>query len=195
MTERDIRTQIIEAAAKRFSQYGYGKTTMAEIAGDCDMSAANLYRHYKNKLDIGAAMANLFFDEEYRHLQKIVTNTKVPFAEKLEKFTLHSLHHCHKYFTTSPRIIELVEVMSVKDRCVCDAHQQNKIVLLQDMLTQAQQSGEITIDDIDSVADSIHMATLIFNMPTMMPHFTLTEFEQRAKTLCSMLIVGLKSQN
>ena len=192
MTELDLRTQIIKAAAKRFSQYGYGKTTMVEIASDCDMSAANLYRYYKNKLDIGAAMAGIFFNEEYQHLEKIVTRKDLSFSDKLEKFTLHSLHHCHRYFTTSPRIIELVEVMSVKDRCVCDAHQQNKISLLKDMLNQAQQSGDYIIDNIEGAADAIHIATLIFNMPTMMPHYSLSDLEHRASTLCSMIVTGLK---
>ena len=195
MTERDIRTEIIEAAAERFRQYGYGKTTMAEIAGDCNMSAANLYRYYKNKLDIGSAMAGLFFSEEYRHLEKIVQRDSLPFPEKLEMFTLHALHHCHRYFTTSPRVIELVEVMSVQNRCVCDNHQQNKIELLQQMLNQAQQSGDFIIDDIDATADSIHMATMIFNIPMMMPHHTLEELESRAKMLCKIIAAGLRKSN
>jgi len=192
MTELDLRTQIVDAAAKRFSQYGYGKTTMVEIASDCDMSAANLYRYYKNKLDIGAAMASLFFNEEYLHLQKIVVRDNLSFAEKLEKFTLHSLHHCHQHFTTSPRIIELVEVMSVKKRCVCDEHQQNKMTLLKNMLEQAQQSHHYQVDDVEATATAIHMATLVFNMPMMMPHYSLAELEKRAITLCSMIVAGLK---
>ena len=192
MTERDIRTQIIEAAAGRFSQYGYGKTTMVEIASDCDMSAANLYRYYKNKLDIGSAMAQLFFNEEYYHLKKIVDRKDLPFSQKLENFTLHSLHHCHNYFTNSPRVIELVEVMSVKNRCVCDNHQQKKVGLLEEMLEQANDSGDFIIEDIKAVAESIQMATLIFNMPTMMPHYSLEELELRAKTLCMLLASGLQ---
>ncbi|NOQ82264.1 MAG: TetR family transcriptional regulator, partial [Methylophaga sp.] len=43
MTEIDTRSQILSATEIRFSQYGYNKTTMAEIAKDCGMSAANLY--------------------------------------------------------------------------------------------------------------------------------------------------------
>ena len=48
----DVRSQIIEAANARFKHYGYGKTTMAEIAADSGMSAANLYRYFKNKQEI-----------------------------------------------------------------------------------------------------------------------------------------------
>ena len=36
MSEKDsVRDQIVDAAKKRFSHFGYAKTTMAEVAGDC----------------------------------------------------------------------------------------------------------------------------------------------------------------
>ncbi|GAV21360.1 bacterial regulatory proteins, TetR family [Mariprofundus micogutta] len=38
------KERIVAAARQRFSHYGYGKTTMAEIASDCQMSVGNLYR-------------------------------------------------------------------------------------------------------------------------------------------------------
>ena len=41
-----IRGQIVAAAKKRFSHFGYAKTTMAEVAADCDMSPGNLYRFF-----------------------------------------------------------------------------------------------------------------------------------------------------
>ncbi|PHS70595.1 MAG: hypothetical protein COB23_02655 [Methylophaga sp.] len=195
MIEQDIRTQILSAAEARFTQYGYGKTTMAEIARDCGMSAANLYRHYENKLDIGAAMAGLFFAEEYRQLAKIVYRDDLTAMEKLEAFTLHSLHHCHKYFTTSPRIIELVEVMSVQSPCVCDDHQQQKIKLLQELLMQAQEKDEFIVNDVPASAEAIHMATLTFRLPMMMPRYTLVELEKGARTLCQMIAMGLQDKN
>ncbi len=52
----DLRPKIVAAARARFKQYGYAKTSMQEIAADCDMSAANLYRFYEGKQDIGAAV-------------------------------------------------------------------------------------------------------------------------------------------
>ena len=51
------RNQILDAARQRFTHYGFGKTTMADIASDCSMSAVHVYRYFENKHDIGAAMA------------------------------------------------------------------------------------------------------------------------------------------
>ena len=47
-----IKSQIVAAAKKRFTHFGYGKTTMAEVAADCGMSPGNLYRFFPGKLDI-----------------------------------------------------------------------------------------------------------------------------------------------
>jgi len=50
MTEKNtVRCQIVEAAKKRFSHFGYAKTTMAEVAADCSMSPGNLYRFFPGK--------------------------------------------------------------------------------------------------------------------------------------------------
>ena len=48
---------ITAAARSRFQRFGYAKTSMQEIAADCGMSAANLYRYYDGKLAIGLAVA------------------------------------------------------------------------------------------------------------------------------------------
>ena len=58
--KQDTRDTILDAAMKRFLHYGYAKTTMSEIATDCDMSAGNIYRFFPSKLDIAEAMARRF---------------------------------------------------------------------------------------------------------------------------------------
>src|SRR5271168_4948661 len=72
MTEKnDIRCQIIEAAKKRFSHFGYAKTTMAEVAADCSMSPGNLYRFFPGKLDIAESIATDDYAKHLEHLRKI----------------------------------------------------------------------------------------------------------------------------
>jgi len=56
-TNDRLRALIVAAARPRFKRFGYAKTAMQEIAEDCRMSAANLYRYYDGKLEIGAAVA------------------------------------------------------------------------------------------------------------------------------------------
>ena len=90
--KKDTATLILEAAEKRFSEYGYNKTTMAEIAEDAGMSAANLYRYYKNKEDIAAACTKCHLNEKAEVLKGIVRNKNLTASEKLEQYVMATLH-------------------------------------------------------------------------------------------------------
>lgn len=59
----EIREAILTAAQTRLLRFGYHKTTMAEIANEAGMSAANLYRYFKNKQDIVAECADRCIDD------------------------------------------------------------------------------------------------------------------------------------
>jgi AcrR family transcriptional regulator len=48
---------IAAVARSHFRRFGYARTSMLEIAEDCGMSVANLYRYYAGKLGLGAAVA------------------------------------------------------------------------------------------------------------------------------------------
>src|SRR5690606_8523108 len=43
------KEHIVQAALKRFSHYGFNKTTMSEIAIDLNITKANLYYYYPDK--------------------------------------------------------------------------------------------------------------------------------------------------
>jgi len=49
--KKDI-TEIYDAALKVFAEYGYKKTTLADIAEKLNMTGANLYRYFKSKQDL-----------------------------------------------------------------------------------------------------------------------------------------------
>lgn len=46
---RETRARILAAAERRFKHYGFAKTTIVDIASDCSMSHANVYRFFRNK--------------------------------------------------------------------------------------------------------------------------------------------------
>ena len=48
---------IAAVARAHFRRFGYARTSMLEIAEDCGMSVANLYRYFEGKLGLGAAVA------------------------------------------------------------------------------------------------------------------------------------------
>jgi len=110
----ETRIRILTAASERFTQFGYNKTTMAEIAEDCDMSAANLYRFFKNKLDIGANLACSCLDTEVLETKDIVQQAQRPAAERLNDVVMQILTYTHGQWADNPRMNEMVNA-------ICDA--------------------------------------------------------------------------
>src|SRR5215471_9212478 len=55
-SEHIIRSQIVEAATEHFSLYGYGKTTVADLAKAIGFSKAYIYKFFDSKQAIGEAI-------------------------------------------------------------------------------------------------------------------------------------------
>jgi len=164
---------------------------MAEIARDCDMSAANLYRYFDNKLDIGAAIANLCLVEKERELGIIVNDVALTSAEKLNSFIQYVLHYTYNYFSESPRISELIEAMSTQRPDVMNAHRQSSFSLLHTLLAEGLENGEFFFADIEQTTEAINTSITAFYLPTVMPMFSLEEFEYKAKIVFELLVKAI----
>jgi len=193
MTELDIKSQILAATEARFSQYGYNKTTMAEIARDCGMSAANLYRYFDSKLAIGAAIANQCLLEKDKELGLIVVDSSLSSADKLQAFIQFILHYTFNHFTESPRLNELIDAITIQCPDVIQAHRQSSVDLLRQLLEQGKNSGEFSFENLDETAEAVNTAISIFYLPSVMPMFSLAEFEKKAKAVCSLLLKAIKA--
>ena len=191
-SQEETRARILDAAEARFRTYGFGKTTMAEIATDVQMSAANLYRFFENKLDIGAALAQCCFAEREKVLVEVVKNEKLGAAQKLEQFVLAVLRHTHGQFSAEPKINELVETIITQRQDLVQNKIESDQKLVMEILRQGQQSGEFVIDDLTNTAEAVRNATVKFCMPLFMCMYPLDEFERMAKQVVKLLLKGLE---
>lgn len=189
----DIRQQILDAASRHFTQYGYGKTTMAEIAQDCGMSAANLYRYFDNKLDIGAHLAGCSLGQKLSLIQAIVDDEQRPAAVRLREVVFGILHFTHGMWSGIPRINELVNVICEERMDLVETHKQVEQALLARLLRQGVASGEFAVTDPEDTAVALMSATTLFCMPLLMPLYPLEIFEQRADAVVRLILNGILS--
>lgn len=187
----ETRQRILEAAGARFQQFGYNKTTMAEIASDCDMSAANLYRYFENKLAIGAALARNCLNDDVENLKKIVFNKELAPSVKIRQFILATLDYTHSQWSETPRLNEMVTAICHERMDIVDQHIQQKQALLITLMKEGNQSGEFAIADPEVTAESILTAITMFDIPLLMPMYSREAFERKAKNLASLLLNGL----
>lgn len=188
------RDSILAAAGKRFSEYGYGKTTMAEIAADCAMSPANLYRYFKNKHDIGAALASAYLTRKESALRRIVERHDMTAAERMEAFVLESLHYTHSQWSTRPRIHALIDDVSKKRRDIVGHHTKARRTLLIELIDHGNATGEFAVANPARAADAVLAATVLFDAPNFMNLFPLDLFETKARDVCRLLLEGLRAR-
>jgi AcrR family transcriptional regulator len=189
--ELDIRSQIAEAAHTRFGHYGYGKTTMAEIATDTGMSAANLYRYFKNKQDIIAECANRSMCERLDRLRVAIRKPELSAIERLKAYVLADLTISQEMAENDEKISELVNNITLERPDMVYRKIEAENAVIEEILSHGNESGEFAIDDIASTANTIHMSLVIFNVPTFMSLYSHEEFREKAISVIELIASGL----
>lgn len=192
MTEIDIRTNILHAAEKRFQVYGFNKTTMAEIASDSDMSAANLYRYFKNKLDIGAALAEKCLGEKEAFLAEVVDDSTINSTDKLSKFINTLLDYTYTHCEEDPKMNELVMAMTTQRPEVVNQHRVSTLNMITRLLQEGRQREEFIFDDLTATAEATNTALVLFFHPLILMAHSREELQNKVKNLCHLLVNGLK---
>ncbi len=187
-----VRGHIVDAAQQRFRTYGYHKTTMAEIASDVTMSAANLYRYFENKQDIAAACADRCLRDRIAFLSEIVNRPELDAGERLHEFVLGVLRYTHEVAADQPRINELVETITRERRELVHWKINAECELIQKILEQGNSSGEFEITEPSVTARAVHASLALFQVPLFMSIYPLAEFEDRARELVALLLRGLQ---
>jgi AcrR family transcriptional regulator len=69
------RQEIIDAARACFLQYGYGKTSLEDIARRANLSRPLLYRKFKNKEEIFTAVYETLIEQGYPAADRVIEGT------------------------------------------------------------------------------------------------------------------------
>ena len=167
MTETtDTREQILRAAMTRILHYGYAKTTMAEIAKDCDMSAGNIYRFFKSKLDIAEAIVRGFNQAFYQLFAEIARRSSDPALPRLTELFKARLERTYHMMQNKTKALEMADVLA-RERPIYYVEElaQERIYIVQ-ILEQGLKSGEIKpLDNPNCTAEMLQIALMKFEAP------------------------------
>ena len=191
-TAEDIKGLILEKAIDRFVQYGFGKTTMVEIAKDCDMSAGNLYRYFESKFDIGVGVAQGYIAQAEQILKDVMQRPGLQPGQRLEAFVLEKLRFMHRHILEQPNAQDLVNYILDERWDLVERHREVQNGLLAEILSEGNRSGEFKVGDVAQTANVIYAMTTKFRLPHFIKNVTLEELEQEAKGVVALMIHGLK---
>lgn len=191
-TSEEIRAQILAAAWNRFQHYGFNKTSMVEIARDCNMSAANLYRYFAGKNDIIAEQAKIFFLEVESSLRLVLRSPHLSPGERLEAFILKTLEMTLDLSENRPRVNEVCEHICTERSDLLQHHKEVKISLLAEILAEGNRAGEFDVPDVVATANALMHAIVLFNHPGLLAVCDCGESRMLAKDITALLLNGLR---
>jgi AcrR family transcriptional regulator len=192
MAEKDnIREQIVQAAKKRFSHFGYAKTTMAEVATDCAMSPGNLYRFYPGKLDIAEAIATEDYAKHLEHMRKLAVAPGKDGRQRLHDLLFEELRRTYQKLEKDPRAYEMALVISRERPEFANwmLHEERKILI--ELMDESERRGEFKIEDKEMTAEMVQSATMKFRYPQLWSKLTLPKLERELEGVLNLLINGL----
>jgi len=187
----DTRQQILDAAMERIMHYGYGKTTMAEIARDCGMSAGNIYRFFASKIDIAEAMARKL-NMEINALNAALVRGKGKAVDKLRQFHHASLKTTFEKLDKDAKVLEVAEVLSSERPTFANEELAQERVYLVQLLEQGSAEGAFApMDNPHFVAEMMQAATMKFKYPQLWSRLTLPKLERELDGVLDILLAGL----
>lgn len=186
-----VREAILAAALERFLRYGYHKTTMAEIAADADMSAANLYRYFANKLDLASACATRAVNERLERLRLVAERPGQAAAEKLTDYALGLVDHTFDLASEESHIAELVEIITRERVDLVTEKMAVHHALIAHVLREGDAAGQLSVADPEATARLVYSAFMLFELPLFIGVLDRAEFERRARGIVALLVQGL----
>jgi len=186
-----VRGNILEAAKKRFLHYGYAKTTMAEIASDCNMSPGNLYRYFPGKLDIAEAICTEAGEFAIAKLRDVMRRPGRTAKERLRDFLFADMRLTYDQLEYDKQVFEMARVVSQEL-----PHFANRILalnraLLSEILAAGNASSEFLLEDVVFSAEMLQSATMKFRYPQLHSKLSYDKLERELDGVLHLLLNGL----
>lgn len=147
------KEEIIEVAIRRFSHYGFSKTTMNEVADDLGITKANLYYYYPDKSalvkDIICYISSVLYEKE----EQILENSSGDFLGTL--FALLDLRaaHMRKYYMLY--INENLDwIKGVELGEFINQIKQRDLELLRRLIDNTVKSGKLILNNLDEAVET-----------------------------------------
>jgi len=180
----------MDAAERRFADYGYSKTTMAEIAADCDMSVGNLYRHFKNKEAIAVGSIQRLLETKLAAGIQAAQG-KDDARDALEAFLLARLRLGHAHYAGTRPLYDMMQLVNTRYRDLLLQYEDKVIDALAGIVQRGVEQGCFHVCDARQTAYDIHQATLRYNNPINLKNNLLPALEADLARLLALLFRGV----
>ncbi|AXA54436.1 TetR/AcrR family transcriptional regulator [Pseudomonas thivervalensis] len=186
--DHDIRDQIVAAANEHFSQYGYGKTTVSDLAKAIGFSKAYIYKFFDSKQAIGEAICKNCLAQIVAAVEKAINVDGISPTERFRRLVKTLVTTGADLFFNDRKLYDIAAFAASERWSSTEVYNaQIKDFVLQ-IIREGRELGEFERrTPLDETVDSIHLALRPFVNPLLL-QYNLDLIED-APTLTSNLIL------
>lgn len=169
LDKSDTRGRIMVEAERLFRHYGYGKTTVADIAREMGMSPANIYRFFASKAALMEAMAERIL-EDRTNADEAIANGPGPVADRLRALLMAEHEHSRAMMNSDRNFHEMV-VVAVQEKWPCIQDFKRRVDgLIHRLIAEGVASGEFPPQDVGLTALCVNQAFVTCCHPLLLSH-------------------------
>ncbi|CAN7411842.1 TetR/AcrR family transcriptional regulator [Pseudomonas sp. GL-B-26] len=186
--DHDIRDQIVAAANEHFSQYGYAKTTVSDLAKAIGFSKAYIYKFFDSKQAIGEAICANCLAEIVAAVAQAINVEDLSPTERFRRLVKTVIATGVNLFFNDRKLYDIAAFAASESWPSTQAYDaQIKGFVLQ-IVREGREIGEFERKTpLDETVESIHLALRPFVNPLLLQYNL--DFVEEAPTLTSNLIL------
>jgi AcrR family transcriptional regulator len=165
-----MQRRIAETAERLYRQYGYQKTTVADIAAELDMSPANVYRFFASKAAITEAVARNLTSEVQTRIREAIGVPGLSAAERLRRLVTVMQTAVTQTCIADNRMHTMVHAAIEQNWGVIQAHKEALRRMIAAVIADGVASGEFDVADVDVAARCFQAATISCCHPLIIEH-------------------------
>ena len=168
--DHDVRDQIVVAATEHFRLYGYGKTTVSDLAKSIGFSKAYIYKFFASKQAIGESICANCLDEIQEDVRRAIEQVDQP-PEKLRRMFQEIIKASCRLFSADRNLYEIAASAAAERWQATLVYEQNIQTLLQDILQEGRKTGDFERKTpLDEITAAIYLVMRPYLNPLMLQH-------------------------
>ena len=186
--DHDIRDQIVAAANEHFSQYGYGKTTVSDLAKAIGFSKAYIYKFFDSKQAIGEAICANCLAEIVATVEQAINVEGLSPTERFRRLVKTVIATGVNLFFNDRKLYDIAAFAASESWSSTQAYDAQIKRFVSQIVREGREIGEFERKTpLDETVEAIHLTLRPFINPLLLQYNL--DFVEEAPTLTSNLIL------
>ena len=174
--DHDVRDQIVAAATQHFRLYGYGKTTVSDLAKAIGFSKTYIYKFFESKHAIGELICSNCLSEIEADVRAAIDSVAGP-PEKLRRMFRQIVESSLRLFFEERKLYDIASAAATEQWASVRTFEERIKAMLQEVLRLGRESEDFERKTpLDEATQSIYLVMRPFLNPLLLQHsFDYTE--------------------